>query len=100
MVTISALAQLTLDLGKASFDNVYFSVTTLQTMLEDRVSKLAHDACRPSCPIPVMLDECIALMRRTRKDFKETVDRCTAQVATVWAPGASGADSPTQVAGA
>jgi hypothetical protein len=76
MVTPSALAELALDLGKASFDNSYFSVATLQTMLEDRVSALAHRVCGTSSPLPGVVDECIGLLRRTRKDFKETVDRC------------------------
>jgi hypothetical protein len=74
--TPSDVALLALDLGKATFDNTYDSVTTLQ----DRIERGAHDLARDSPWLPRelrgVLNEWIGFSRRTRKDLKDTVDRC------------------------
>ncbi len=81
MITASSLVQLVIDLSKATFDNFYFSAATIQTMVEDRASALAHAVCPASCPIPGLVDECTGLLRRTRADVKHTVDRCVLLIA-------------------
>lgn len=76
MVTASTLTLLVIDLGKATFDNVYFSADALQTLAENRLSAWVRGVCPASCPLPGLLDECTGLLRRTRTDVKQTVDRC------------------------
>jgi hypothetical protein len=78
MIRPSDVAQLAIDLGKATFDNFYVSVTTLQTMAEDRAAALVRDTCPASCPLPAIVDAWIGLLRRTRADLKATVDHCLA----------------------
>lgn len=76
MVTASDLTLLVIDLGKATFDNCYFSADTLQTMAETRLSAWVRGVCPASCPLPGLVEEGTGFLRRTRADFKQTVDRC------------------------
>jgi hypothetical protein len=73
--TLPDVALLALDLGKATFDNTYDSIATLQ----DKIEKGAHDLAQDSAWLPrelrAVLDEWIGFSRRTRKDLKGTVDR-------------------------
>ncbi len=89
MIRLSDIAQLAIDLGKATFDNFYFSFATLQTMAEDRVAAMARDACPAACPLPPVVDAWIGLLRRTRADLKATVDYCVAVVSGDVVPGSS-----------
>jgi hypothetical protein len=75
-MTPSALAQLALDLGKATFDNTFTTVDTVSAWLEGG----ARSASRalPLLPLPLagVVDETLGFVARTRTDFKQTVDRC------------------------
>ncbi len=95
MITPSALAQLALDLGKATFDNTFGTVDTVASWLEGG----ARSASRALPLVPPALagvvDEALGFAARTRADFRQTVDRCYVLVtdllsgdAPVEAPGA------------
>jgi hypothetical protein len=83
MVIAAELAQLAIDLSKATFDNLYFSADTLQTLAERRVSALVHAVCPAGCALPGLVDEWTGLLQRTRTDLKRTVDRCVQLVEVV-----------------
>jgi hypothetical protein len=76
MITPTALAQFALDVGKATFDNTYYSLATLQSMAEDGVIGVVGRAAWLPDPLKAVFGECVGLLRRTRQDFKHTVDRC------------------------
>ena len=74
--TPSEIAELLLDLGKATFDNTYDSIATFQVTLEGGATGLVHRATWLPGELTSLVDECIGFLRRTRVDFKGTVDRC------------------------
>lgn len=76
MITCSAVVLLALDLSKATFDNTYDSLTTLQENVEQGARALARDSPWVPHELRAVLDEWTGLSRRTRKDLKGTVDRC------------------------
>jgi len=76
MITCSDAALLALDLGKATFDNAYDSIVTLQQKVEEGTLALAHDSPWLPHELRAVLKEWIGLARRTRKDLRGTVDRC------------------------
>jgi hypothetical protein len=74
--TCSDIALLALDLGKATFDNTYDSIATLQARVEDGARTLAREASWVPSELQGVVEELIGLARRTRGDLKGTVDRC------------------------
>jgi hypothetical protein len=76
MITPAALAQLALDLGRATFDNTYDSLATIQTMAEDAVVDFLRRAAWVPEPLKAVCGEYVGLLRRTRQDVRQTVDRC------------------------
>jgi hypothetical protein len=76
MITCSDVTLLALDLGKATFDNAYDSIVTLQQKVEEGTLALAHDSPWLPHELRAVLKEWIGLSRRTRKDLRGTVDRC------------------------
>jgi hypothetical protein len=75
MIRCADLALLALDLGKATFDNVFVSVSTIQDLVEDGASGLARRVPLVPAPLPAVFGEWVTLSHRLRADVKETVDR-------------------------
>jgi hypothetical protein len=87
MITCSSIAHVALDLCKATFDNTFVSVVTLQEILEDRAVALVRQAPWLPAPAEQIATECVGLSRRTRQDFKSTVDRCYHLLLALYEPG-------------
>lgn len=81
MITPCDVARLSLDLGKATFDNTFTTVSVVQGWAEAGVRGLV--GLVPWVPEPVkgVVDESIGFLERTRGDLKQTVDRCYRLVA-------------------
>jgi hypothetical protein len=82
-ITCAGVAQLSLDLGKATFDNTASSLGTLQGLVEDRFAAAVRDVAWIPTPVSDIVDECIGLARRTRADVTSTADRCYALLCTL-----------------
>lgn len=76
MITASDVARLALDLGKATFDNTFTTVATVQGWMESSASLAAHALPWLPPQVPAVVDEAIGLLGRTRADLRQTVDRC------------------------
>jgi hypothetical protein len=70
------VARQALDVSKATFDNVYFTSSALQRMAEDALLDTARQAPWLPEELQGVLREWVGLAQRTRKDVKDTVDRC------------------------
>lgn len=76
MISPSAIAQLALDLGKATFDNTFATVVTLAEWVEEGVRRASRSVpLLPEQAVEVV-DETLGFVARTRTDFGQTVDRC------------------------
>lgn len=82
-ITCAGVAQLSLDLGKATFDNTASSLGTLQGLVEARLAAAVRGAAWIPTPVSEIVDECIGLARRTRADITATADRCYALLRTL-----------------
>ena len=75
MLTIADLARQVLDLSKATFDNTFLTASAIQHAVEDLVLSAA-DSRFVAGELKVVTHECVGLARRTRRDVKNTSDRC------------------------
>jgi hypothetical protein len=93
VITPSEVARLALDLGKATFDNTFGTVATVQEWIEDGARRASRTV--PLVPEQVVgvVDETVAFVARTRADFRQTVDRCYHLVSDLL-----GADAPAPAA--
>lgn len=78
MVTRADLARQAVDMSKATFDNVYLTVTALQKMAEDALVEAAVTSSWVPREVGALVRECAGLAERTRRDLKGTADRCHA----------------------
>lgn len=72
------VARQAVDLSKATFDNVYLTVATLQQIAEDAIVDAAVASSWVPSEIGALVRECAGLAQRTRGDLKDTADRCHA----------------------
>jgi len=75
MITLADLVRQVLDLSKATFDNTFLTVGAMQHAVEDLVLSAA-DSAFVAGELKVVTHECVGLARRTRRDVKNTSDRC------------------------
>lgn len=75
MITLADLARQVLDLSKATFDNTFLTVSAIQHTVENLVLSAA-DSTLVAGELKVVTHECVGLARRTRRDVKNTSDRC------------------------
>jgi hypothetical protein len=78
-------ARLALDVGKATFDNTFTTVATLQGWAEDGIRGLSRGSAWLPVQLQEVVDEGLGLVARSRADFKATVDRCYVLVADLLA---------------
>jgi hypothetical protein len=76
MATCADVARQVLDLSKATFDNVYFTVDALQRAAEETLLSSADGSGWLPVELKTITHECVGLARRTRRDLKHTTDRC------------------------
>jgi len=76
MLTCASVAQLGLDLAKATFDNVAASVDTLQTIVEDQLTAAVRGTAWIPGPVGDVLGSSVGLARCTRGSVRAVVDRC------------------------
>jgi hypothetical protein len=76
MVTRANVARQAIDLSKATFDNLYFSLSALQRMAEEALLGTVAGSWLVPAEVEQILRECVGFIARTRGDLKDTVDRC------------------------
>jgi hypothetical protein len=76
VITPCDLARLALDLGKATFDNAFTSVSVAQGWAEGGVRHLVGSVPFVPALVKDVVEETIGFLERTRGDLKHTVDRC------------------------
>jgi hypothetical protein len=98
MLTIADLARQVLDLSKATFDNTFLTASAIQHAVED-LALSAADSRFVAGELKVVTHECVGLARRTRRDVKNTSDRCYravhALVDRLLEPGAGDSEDDT-----
>lgn len=72
-----------LDLSKATFDNTFQTIDAVQRALEEVVLSAADASGWLPAEIKTIAHECVGLARRTRRDIKQTTDRCHRAVHTL-----------------
>jgi hypothetical protein len=70
-----ALVAPAFDLGKATVDNLLDSAAILQSMAEDVVLRAVDGSSWCPNEFKQVAHEAVGFMRRTRKDFRTTLDR-------------------------
>jgi len=75
MPICAGLAQLGLDLGKATFDNTAASLGTLQGLLEDGLAEAVERTAWLPDPVRALVRGYVGLARQTRADISASVDR-------------------------
>lgn len=78
MFTRADVARQAVDLSKATFDNAYLTIATLQQIAEDAIVDAAATSSWLPSEVGSLLREYAGFAQRTRGDLKDTADRCHA----------------------